>query len=510
MSRPGASIVVTLDIGGSAAKASAYDAERQVSLGSSAVPYPAPPPGTDRGMFDPDAWWLAASRVLFDLRELTGEPPGRFLGITVSAIRIPFVLLDARGEPALPGLLNRDRRAAPQVAHAVSAIGGAELYRVTGHWPAPEFGLPKLLWVRETYPDAWRAARTVLQLHDWFVYRLSGVLASERSSAGMSQLLNVAARTWAADLLSALGIRPSVLPDLRPAGSLAGPLLADAAVATGFAAGTPVYFGGGDTHMSALSATGLSLPGPVVVAGTTAPVVEFARTGELPLDPDALFPLLRSEHVAGELTTLEANAGATGAVADRLDGLPGPSRDLPSQIAARGARVADGDGAGDELVVFAGNPFFSPQGWASVPPPTVIGLRDRHTGDDVVRACLVGSAYAVASLLDTLAMARGAAPAQPVVVTGGMSRSSTWPQLLADVTGRTVTSPALTQVAGRAGALILAGSPGVGADQTCWRTCTPDPRMTAARAAGLTRYKELYRAAQVDPQPGLVTDARAR
>ena len=182
MSRPGASIVVTLDIGGSAAKASAYDAERQVSLGSSAVPYPAPPPGTDRGMFDPDAWWLAASRVLFDLRELTGEPPGRFLGITVSAIRIPFVLLDARGEAALPGLLNRDRRAAPQVAHAVSAIGGAELYRVTGHWPAPEFGLPKLLWVRETYPDAWRAARTVLQLHDWFVYRLSGVLASERSS----------------------------------------------------------------------------------------------------------------------------------------------------------------------------------------------------------------------------------------------------------------------------------------------------------------------------------------
>ena len=328
---------------------------------------------------------------------------------------------------------------------------------MTGHWPAPEFGLPKLLWVKDTYPDAWRAAQTVLQLHDWFVYRLSGVLASERSSAGMSQLLDVAAGTWAADLLLAVGIRPSVLPDLRPAGSLAGPLLADAAVATGFAAGTPVHFGGGDTHMSVLSATGLKGPGPVVVAGTTAPVVDFARTGELPPDPEALFPLLRSEHVAGGRTILEANAGSTGAVADQLDGLPGPPGDLSSQIAARGARVADGDGAGDDLVVFAGNPFFSPEGWASVPPPTVMGLRDWHTGADVVRACLVGSAYAVASLLETLTTARRAAPAQPVVVTGGMSRSRTWPQLLADVTGRTVTSPALTQVAGRAGALIVAG-----------------------------------------------------
>ena len=89
--------------------------------------------------------------------------------MTVSAIRIPFVLVDGQGCPTAPGLLNKDRRAAPQVGEVTAAFGADALYELTGHWPAPEFGLPKLLWVRATWPDAWSSAATVLQLHDWFV-----------------------------------------------------------------------------------------------------------------------------------------------------------------------------------------------------------------------------------------------------------------------------------------------------------------------------------------------------
>src|ERR1700722_12776589 len=116
MSTSDASIVVTLDIGGSAAKASAYDAARPASLGHAAAPYPRPAAGADPGLFDPQSWWRAALTALRDLREQLGEPAGRYLGITVSAIRIPFVLVDAGGEPVMPGLLNKDRRAQPQVS----------------------------------------------------------------------------------------------------------------------------------------------------------------------------------------------------------------------------------------------------------------------------------------------------------------------------------------------------------------------------------------------------------
>jgi sugar (pentulose or hexulose) kinase len=45
----------------------------------------------------------------------------------------------------------------------------------------------------------------------------------------------------------------------------------------------------------------------------------------------------------------------------------------------------------------------------------------------------------------------------PVVATGGMSRSTTWSQTLADVTGRCVLVRELDRVSGLAGASLVAG-----------------------------------------------------
>lgn len=509
-----ATIVVTLDIGGSAAKASGYDVARQASLASTATPYPARPAGQDPGMFDPDGWWFAATGALRDLYQLIDEPAGRFLGITVSAIRIPFVLLGNDGHAVMPGLLNRDARAAAQAAEIASAIGEDDLYRTTGHWPAPVFGLPKVLWVRENHPDRWRATRTLLQLHDWFVYRLSGVLASERSSAAMSQLMDARTGDWATGLLAELAIPAALLPGLRQAGTPAGGLLPEVSAATGFAAGMPVHIGGGDTHMSALSAQHLfPSPGesrPVIVAGTTAPAMLAVPEGLLPRDLGEIFPLLVSAHVASGMSALETNAGPTGTIVGLLADLPDSAgAGLRAELEQRGLTVTPADQA-DEPVVLAGNPFFGPAGWSSVPPPTVIGLRDWHSGGAVYRASLLGTCYAIRSVLDCLTQ-RSGTPAGPVVATGGMSRNAQWAQTLADVTRVTVTVPPLHRIAGRAGAAIVTGTaaaPDRAADGE--RTFTPDPDLAETHSAGLIRYRELYQTAQFGNQPRLVTRAGTR
>lgn len=509
MSSVDATIVVTLDIGGSAAKASGYDVARQASLGSTAAPYPARPEGQDPGMFDPDGWWLAAARALRELRDVIDEPTGRFLGITVSAIRIPFVLLGRDGRPVMPGLLNHDTRAVTQAAEIAAAIGGDDVYRTTGHWPAPQFGLPKVLWVRENHPGSWRATRTLLQLHDWFIYRLSGVLASERSSAAMSQLMDARAGDWATGLLAELAIPAALLPELRPAGTRAGGLLPEVADATGFAAGTPVHIGGGDTHMSVLAAQPVA-PGesrPVIVAGTTAPAMLAVPADRLPSDLGDLFPLLVSAHVAAGMSALETNAGPTGMIVGLLADLKGSPGGLRLELERRGLTVTRTDQS-DEPVVLAGNPFFEPVAWSSMPPPSVIGLHDRHGGSAVYRAALLGTCYAIRSVLDCLTQRSGARPGS-VVATGGMSRNAGWAQMLADVTGAAVTVPPLDLIAGRAGAAIVAGraQDAVVAEA---RTFTPDPDLAETHAAGLIRYRDLYRTAQCGEQPRLVTRAGTR
>ncbi len=145
------------------------------------------------------------------------------------------------------------------------------------------------------------------------------------------------------------------------------------------------------------------------MAGTTTPVLVIEPGDRLPADTSALFPLLLSQHATAGTAALEANAGPTGGIADQLAGLPDQPGELASELAARGLRLTDAGGS-DEVVVLAGNPFFGPDGWANVPPPTVIGLRDGNTGSDVVRACLRGICYAIRSMLDCLA-ASGTTPA---------------------------------------------------------------------------------------------------
>jgi xylulokinase len=510
MSAASAGVVVTLDIGGSAAKASAYDAERGVSLGQAAEPYPADG-GGEPGLFDPEAWWLAALGALRALRQRLDLPAARYLGITVSAIRIPFVLADGRGEAVMPGLLNKDRRALRYVAKVTAACGAADLYRLTGHWPAPEFGLPKLLWARDQHPGPWRAARTVLQLHDWFVYKLGGVIASEPSSAAMSQLLDVREGSWATGLLSAFGIPVGLMPELRRAGTRAGGVLPAVASATGFAAGTPVHIGGGDTHLSSLSAGG-DEGIPVVVAGTTTPAVLATGSGQQARGPDELFPLLVSDHVVPGQRVLETNAGATGAIAMLLEDLGAASGSrLRRTLAARGISLASGD-PGDGLTVLAGNPFFGPAGWAATPPPTVIGLRDSNTGRDVYDACLQGICLAIRATAGCL-MRQSASIAPFIVATGGMSRSPSWVQLLADVTGTDVHVPPLDRIAGRAGATIVTGEqmPGSQAEQEATPVHHPRAEAAQAHAHAAKRYQELYRAARPGAGPGgQVSRARAR
>ncbi len=483
-------LAITLDIGGSAAKAYAYDVQRGRTAAMAAAPYAAPHLPSDPGMFEPDRWWLSAVAALRVLRDQLDVPGGSYAGVTVSAIRIPFVLLGRDGDVVMPGLLNKDRRAEGQVAELAAAVGQAEIYRQTGHWLAPEFGLAKMLWNRERFPGAWARARHLLQLHDWFIYKLSGTIVSEPSSAAMSQSLDVTGRSWAGEVLSAVGIKASLFPELVPAGSVAGGLRPGVAAATGLPAGLPVHVGGGDTHLSAASAQGAGRASKVVVAGTTAPAIVTVPRDRLPRPTASAYPLLVSEHVVAGQWALEANAGFAGGVLAMLDGLAGLSgAELREQLTRRGMALRDGD----NVMVLAGNPHFGPDGWQALPPPTVIGLQPGHTGADVRRAALRCTCFAIRSILGTLASAPGHAAAG-ITATGGMSRDAAWAQLLADVTGTAVRVFPLDQIAGRAGAALIAQQPAAPADGEL--IFSPRPDRSAELEQECARYQAVYREVQ--------------
>jgi sugar (pentulose or hexulose) kinase len=492
-----ASIVITLDVGGSGVKASAFDAHRARVIASVVERYPADP-GVPPGAFSPEQWWSCAAASCRSLASRIAAPARDYLGITVSAIRIPFVLIGADGRVVLPSLLNRDRRASSHARDLARSLGERALHATTGHWPAPEFGLPKLLWVRSQYPDAWRATAKILQLHDWFIFQLCGAVTSEMSSAAMSQMLDVRAGTWAADLLAAVDVPPGLLPPLHQAGARAGTISRGGEAETGLPRGLPVHLGGGDTHMSAMSAGALTDPAPVVVAGTTGPAqLAVQRSRDVP--PGDYFPLLVSEQPISGAWALESNAGPTGEIVDRLADLPGTrGAELRTALAERGFQLLAGpDGPDGEppLTVLSGNPFFGPAGWSAWPPPTVIGLRADHTGADVRLAGLRGTSWAFAAILDQLRDHSGAHPVA-VTATGGMSRSPAWNQALADAARLPVRVRPLDLVNGLAGAALVAGAEVLASlDQIESTRYLPRPPADHD-IAGRDHYQVQFRAAQ--------------
>jgi sugar (pentulose or hexulose) kinase len=363
---------------------------------------------------------------------------------------------------------------------AREAVGADALYATTGHWSAPHFGLPKLLWYVRERRELWKRTRWVLQFCDWLLERLCGVVASEHSSASMSQLLDVSSREWATAVLDATGIDADRLPPLRAAGSLAGGLRPDVARRVGLLPGTPVHVGGGDTHLASHGAGALERDSVTVVAGTTTPIM-LATVRPL-LDPHVR-PLV-SVHVVPGRWAAETNVGTSGAMLRWLRDLSARDYDALDALASASPLGARG------AFVCAANPEWGPAEWADVPPISLVGVGPAHGVGELARAVLESSAHAVACNLSRLESLVDE-PRAEIALTGGGGRSPFAAQVLADVLGRRVVVPELESAAAIGGAMLVAGLERAPV-ATPTAIYEPDAELHGAYAPLTRRYAEVF------------------
>lgn len=315
--------------------------------------------GTRRAELDPVALEQACRGALEESVARAGRPGRDYLGVTVSSMRRAFVLLDAAGRPLGDVVLDSDRRGAP----FLPPLEGAQ--PLTGHRPAPELTLPKLLAVQAEEPGRWASTTRVLFLHDWLAWRLSGTQATEVSYACAGGMADVAARTWATALLDDVGVGTGRLAPVVEPGTVVGELVDGWPLP----AALPVVAGCGDLQVAALSAGGLhdgvvsvvAGSASAVAAGSTSPVRDpLARTrssthalpgwwlaeggragdGRRPASPGALHPggaadpllAARAFGVRAQVEDLERVLGRA-ATAVVVTGAPS-SGELPDLLAA--------------------------------------------------------------------------------------------------------------------------------------------------------------------------------
>ena len=154
-------------------------------------------------------------------------------------------------------------------------IADEKLYEITGLQRLPFNTIYQLAAAQGT--PQFEVAQQMLLIPDLLAYWLTGEIGAEYTNASTTGLLDVHTRDWSAPLIAELGLRPSLLPPIRPPGSVIGDFRGTRVVAVGShdTASAVVGVPAEGDHFAYISCgtwslVGLELPAPVLGAQSRA------------------------------------------------------------------------------------------------------------------------------------------------------------------------------------------------------------------------------------------------
>ncbi|MGH9717562.1 MAG: xylulokinase [Candidatus Acidiferrales bacterium] len=444
----------------------------------------------------PDDWWRAARIAIRKALRASKLSAEQISCVGLSGQMHGAVMLDSAGNVVRPALIWCDVRTQKQCDDLTAQVGRERLIELTANPALANFTLTKLLWVRDNEPDNWRRVRSVMLPKDYVRFKLTGLAATDVTDASGTLMLDVARRKWCDELLNAVEIDRSILPDLYESPAVCGQISATGAEASGLAAGTPVVAGAGDQAAGAVG-LGVIAPGAVHATIGTSGVV-FAATDRPLADPQG-----RLHTFCHAMPNRWHVMGVTQAAGLSLrwfrDNFFQESANDGADLYARMTDEAEKAPVGAEKLLWA--PYLmgerTPHLDATV-RGALVGLTASHTRAHVIRAILEGVAF---SLKDTFAIFKEMGiPVGNIRLGGGGARSRFWRRVQAEVYGRAVQILGVEE--GPAyGAAILAGV-GAGVWPSVEAACEsvvhiaecvePDPEHVAILNAQYARYRRIY------------------
>jgi L-fuculokinase len=474
-------VVIVLDCGATNIRAIAVDPAGQVKA-KAAVPN-ATVPGDEN-----PAWHVWPLDAILDAfatccRTVCAElGTSRVLGLAVTTFGVDGALVDAQGELLYPIISWKCPRTAPVMEAIGRRIDPARLQIISGVGAFAFNTLYKLVWLAENRPELLARAHAWLFISSLINHRFTGRFTTDATMAGTSQMFDLAGGAFSEEILSSIGVRAGLFPELVAAGQVVGPLLPQAAERLGLPAGLPVVSAGHDTQF-ALFGSGAGTMQPVLSSGTWE--IMMVRTPRVLIE--------RLPAFAGSTCELDSrpglfNPGVQWLAAGVLEWVralcwPGESGASVYQEMVEAARaVLPGcDGVQMTPDLMAGGDGAGHGAWH--------GLSLNAGRGHLYRAALEALAFRLAHRLQTLKEIGQFTP-DDLIVVGGGSKNALWNQMKADVLGLPLQVPAErdTTVLG-ASRFVFAGvgyfeSPEAARRQVAYRSerYQPGPQAAAYRA----------------------------
>lgn len=405
----------------------------------------------------PDVWADAAMASIKNTVAESGVNPRDIRGIAVSGLYggsgIP---LDERMNPVRPCMIWMDRRADEETSWVLEKIGEEKLLEITHNGADPYYGYTKILWMKNHEPENWEKTKLFLPPNDYVIYKMTGKIAIDYSSAGnIGGIFDMNRREWSEEMMEAMGISMSMMPQkIVESTDIVGGLKKELAMELGLWEGMPVIAGGIDCGAANI---GLGVFDSGIYAAAIGTSMCAALISDKPVKGKGLivWPYL---YDAKKLSYYFAGGATAGAIVKwfrnticqfeaEVEKAGGPK--AYDVLNAEAEKLPAGS---EGLVVL---PYFmgerSPV-WDSDAKGTILGLSLTHTKAHLYRAFLEAVAYSLRNAME----ATGEYLGEYILLAGGVTKSKVWRQIFADVTGYPVVCP-IYDVEANMGDVMLAG-----------------------------------------------------
>ncbi len=411
-------LLLGVDLGTSSLKVALFDEELR-AVAWSRREYATSYPGPGRAEQDPLDWLRAFCDATRELLETSRIRPTEIVAVGIDGMSSVALPVDVEGAPLRPAMIWLDRRARVQAERGRSAFEPRQL-AINGNRCDPSCFAPKAAWIRENEPDVFRRTAAFLHCNGFLVRRLTGAFTMDVSEAGLSLVCDIRTGQYSDELVRAWELDRRKLPEVLECTDIAGRIDGAAAAATGLAVGTPVIAGAMD-NVAATVALGLEEEGDAyIAAGTVTNVGMMSRSPVLGGEGLVYHSGLRGRW----LVNGGADYGGAGMLWFR--NVLGDT-DLEA-LGELGAAAS----SGEHPLVFL--PYMTGQRaplWNDATSGVLLGITPATERRHLARMFMESVALAARHVFDRLC------PARPghAALTGGITHSRPWAQMMADVTG---------------------------------------------------------------------------
>jgi glycerol kinase len=443
--------ILALDQGTTSSRAVLFDhTGHAIHQVSQAFPQHYPHPGWVE--HDPADLWQSQRLTAQQVLRQAGVQPTQVAALGVTNQRETTLIWDREsGTPIYPAIVWQCRRTAPLVESLRAQGWEAEIHQRTGLVLDAYFSATKVQWLLDNVPGArMRALQGKLAfgtVDTWLLYQLSGgtLHCTDYSNAARTMLYNIHTCSWDTEILRALHIPASLLPEVRDSSGVFGTTAAE------HFDGVRLPIGGviGD-QQGALFGQACFTPGAVKnTYGTGSFVLMHSGARPVIAAPDLLCTIAWGCN--GCLAyALEGSIFSTGSA---IQWLRDELQILQSAAESESLASSVPDTQGVYLV-----PAFTGLGapyWDMYARGLLIGLTRSTSRAHIVRAALEAMAYQTCDVINSMITAAGM-PVSVVRVDGGAAVNDFAMQFQSDILQVPVQRPQIVETTAL-GAAYLAG-----------------------------------------------------